>query len=122
MTMLSAAPAPTFEKSAAAGEAESARAARSALSFAAALQAMILEEVSFVGQELLDRAVTETHLFNEFLSKVAEAHSVKDLKTMWEECGRHQIDFIRRDCERLLRHDERMAETASRLFGRDPQA
>ena len=34
---------------------------------------------------------------------------------MYEECGQHQIDFIRRDSERLFKHGERMIETASNL-------
>ncbi len=76
----------------------------------------ILEEMVFAGNEMLDRARTETHLFSEFVSKMAGSHSVKDLKTMCEECGQHQIDFIRRDSERLFKHGERMLETASKLF------
>ena len=70
----------------------------------------------FAGNEMLDRARTETHLFSEFVSKMAGSHSVKDLKTMCEECGQHQIDFVRRDSERLFKHGERMLETASKLF------
>jgi hypothetical protein len=47
---------------------------------------------------------------------MAGAHSVKDLKTMCEECGQHQIDFVRRDSERLFKHGERMIETTSNLL------
>ena len=75
----------------------------------------------FAGNETLDRARTETHLFSEFVSKMAGSHSVKDLKTMWQDCGQHQIDFIRRDCERLFKHGERMIETTSKLFSNRPQ-
>ena len=70
----------------------------------------------FAGNEMLERTRTETHLFSEFVSKMAGSHSVKDLKTMCEECGRHQIDFVRRDSERLFKHGERMLEAASKLF------
>ena len=76
----------------------------------------------FAGNEMLDRARTETHLFSEFVSKMAGSHSVKDLKTMGEECGQHQIDFIRRDSERLFKHGERMIETTSKLLANRPQA
>jgi hypothetical protein len=65
---------------------------------------------------MLDRARTETHLFAELISKMAGAHSVKDIKTMYEECGQHQIDFIRRDCKRVFKHGHRMIETTSNLF------
>ena len=81
---------------------------------------IFLEEMVFAGNELLDRTRTETHLYSEFVSKMAGSHSVKDLKTMFEECGQHQIDFIRRDSDRLFKHGERMLETASNLFGRRP--
>jgi len=55
-------------------------------------------------------------LFSEFISKMAGSHSVKDLKTMLEECGQHQIDFVRRDSERVFKHGERMLEAASKLL------
>lgn len=85
-------------------------------------QKAMLEELIFVGTEALDRARAETQLFSEFSSKMAASHSVKDLRTMWEECGRHQIDFVRRDSERLFKHGERMIETAANLFNGRPQA
>jgi len=37
---------------------------------------------------------------------------------MVEECGQHQIDFIRRDCDRIFSHSRRMMDAVSRLFGR----
>jgi len=43
-------------------------------------------------------------------------HSVKDLKTMCQECGQHQVDFIRRDSERIFKHGARMIEVTSKLF------
>jgi hypothetical protein len=87
-----------------------------------AAQRILLEEIVFAGNEMFDRARTETHRFSEFASKMAGSHSVKDLKTMWEECGQHQIDFVRRDCERLFKHGQRMIETTSSLFGNRPQS
>jgi hypothetical protein len=84
-------------------------------------QKAMLEEVVFVSNEMLDRAQTEIHLFSELASKLAEAHSVKDIKAMSEQCSQHQIDFVRRDSERLFRHGERLIETASKLLhGRAP--
>jgi hypothetical protein len=92
-----------------------------ALDFAFGVQKAIFEEMIFASNEILDRIRTETHLFREFSSKMAGAHSVKDLKTMYEECGQHQIDFIRRDSERIFKHGERMVETAANLFNSRPQ-
>lgn len=85
-------------------------------------QRAMFEELLFVSNEVLDRAQTETHLLTEFVSKMAGAHSVKDIKTMCEECGQHQIDFIRRDFERLFKHGRRFVETTSNLFGARPLA
>ena len=93
-----------------------------ALNFMLGAQKAMLEEIMFAGKEALDRVVTETHLFGEFSSKIAGAHSVEGLKTMYQECGQHQVDFIRRDSERLFRHGERMIEVASGLLGNRPQA
>jgi hypothetical protein len=60
------------------------------------------------------------HLFSELVSKMAGAHSVKDIRTMYEECRKHQIEFARRDCDRLFRNGERLIEAASRLFKSHP--
>ena len=80
----------------------------------------MLEELVFASNEIVERAQTEMHLFSEFISKMAGAHSVKDARTMYEECGKHQIEFVRRDCDRLFRNGERMIEAASGLFKSHP--
>ena len=74
----------------------------------------------FASNEILERAQTEMHLFSEFASKMAAAHSVKDINTMYEECSKHQIEFVRRDCDRLFRHGEHMVEAASKLLKSHP--
>ena len=91
------------------------------LNFMFGAQKAMFEEVRFAGKEILDRIVTETHLFGEFASKMAGAHSVEGLKTMCQECGQHQIDFVRRDSERLFKHGARMIEVTSELFSNRPQ-
>jgi hypothetical protein len=84
-------------------------------------QKVMLEEAIFVGDEILDRVRAETQLFSEFVSKVAGVHSVKNLSTLREECGQHQIDFIRRDSGRIFKHGERMIEATASLFNRRPE-
>src|ERR1700730_5049629 len=103
-------------------ETRMAKANRRVGNFIFGAQKLMLEELVFAGNEILDRTRTETHLFSEFVSKMAGAHSVKDWKTMWEECGQHQIDFVRRDSERLFKHGKRMLETASNLFSNRPES
>jgi hypothetical protein len=86
-----------------------------ARNFMTGAQTLMLEELVFAGSEVFDRAVTEMHLFNELVSKMAGAHSVRNIQTMFEECGQHQLDFLRRDSDRLFRHTKRAIETASKL-------
>jgi hypothetical protein len=90
---------------------------RHALDFMFGAQRVMLEEAMIASSEMFDRVRTELHLFSEFASKMAEAHSVINIQTMGEECSRHQIDFLRRESERLFKHGERMIETTSKLLG-----
>lgn len=112
---------PAIEPLAADAAARFTKANRNAVDFMMGAQKVMFEEMVFAGNELLERAQTETHLLSEFISKMAGSHSVKDLKTMGRECAQHQIDFIRRDSERLFKHGERMLETASKLLANRPQ-
>jgi hypothetical protein len=116
MMELSVPRAEILDRSAADAATQLTKANKHALDFMTGAQKILLEEMVFATNEMLERARTETHLFSEFVSKIAGSHSVSDLRTMYEECGRHQIDFLRRDNERLFKHGERMMETASRLF------
>lgn len=97
-------------------EAEANRLNQSALEFLFGAQKILLEEFIFFTEETLERTRTETQLLTEFVTKMAGAHSVKDVTTMCEECGQHQLDFLRRDSERLFRHGERMIATTSNLI------
>jgi hypothetical protein len=120
MSQLSERDTTIVEQSTADATARLAKANKHALDFMMGAQKVMLEEVVFVSNELLDRAKTEMHLLSELVSKMAGSHSVKDFKTMFAECGQHQIDFIRRDSERLFKHGERVLETTSRLFVKPP--
>ena len=97
-------------------EAEADKLNPGALEFMLGTQKMMLEEMVFLGDEMLERTQTEMHLFTEFVAKMAGAHSVRDITTMCQECGQHQLDFLRRDTERLFRHGERMIATSSKLI------
>ena len=82
-------------------------------------QRIIFEEMAFAAHAMLDRVRTETHLFGEFASKLAGSHSVQDWNAMGRECGQHQLEFIRRDCDRVVRHGERLIEATSSLFSNE---
>ena len=98
------------------GEAEATKLNQSALEFMLGAQRILFEEMVFFGGEMLERTRTETHLLSEFVMKMAGAHSVKDVKTMYQECGQHQLDFIRRDTERVFKHGERMIAATANLI------
>jgi hypothetical protein len=112
---------PVIEPLAADAAARLTKANKNALDFMMGAQKVMVEEMVFASNEMVERARTETHLLSEFISKMAGSHSVRDLKTMGQECAQHQIDFIRRDSERLFKHGERMLETASKLLANQPQ-
>lgn len=97
-------------------EAEATKLNQSALEFMLGAQKMMFEEMVFLGDQMLERTRTEMHLFTEFLAKMAAAHSVRDIRTMCQECGQHQLDFYRRDSERLFKHGERMIAASSNLI------
>lgn len=97
-----------------------AKANERASSFLCGAQKLMFEELVFAGNELVERAQTEMHLLSELVSKLAGAHSVKDIRMMWEECSKHQVDFIRRDCDRVFKHGERVIEATSNLFKSHP--
>ena len=89
---------------------------KSALHFMIGAQRMMLEEMAFAAYATLDRIRTETHLFGEFASKLGAAHSVQDWKAMGSECGQHQLEFVRREGDRMLRHGGRLIEATSDLL------
>ena len=91
------------------------------LGFIFGAQKLFLEEMVFAGNELMERAQSEMHLLSELAAKLAEAHSVRDYRTMYQECSKHQIEFVRRDCDRVWSHGEHMIEAASNLFNSQPQ-
>jgi hypothetical protein len=85
------------------------------------VQRLALDELIFAGTDMLERANAEVHLLSQFVSKMAEAHSVLNIRALCEECSKHQIDFIRRDAERIFKHGERTLENmASLLSGQEP--
>jgi hypothetical protein len=87
------------------------------LDFIIGTQRTMFEEVMIAGGEMADRTRTEMQLLSELASKLAEAHSVNDIQAMWQECSRHQIDFLRREAGRLFRHGERVIESTAKLTG-----
>ena len=116
MSELSARAASSSHPEIANAEAEATKLNQGALEFMLGAQKMMFEEMVFLGDQMLERTRTEMHLFTEFVAKMAAAHSVRDIKTMCQECGQHQLDFYRRDSERLFKHGERVIAATSNLI------
>jgi hypothetical protein len=115
MTDASAQSAAAYEPLATDAASQLIRAKRYAFSLLAGARNVFLDEMMFAGNEFLERAIEETRIYNELLSKLAEAHSVKDLRTMYQVCTKHQLEFIRRDTERLVKHSGRAIDNTSKL-------
>ncbi len=115
MTELAEQGAATSEQLGADAASQLTKANKYAFSFLTGARNVLLDEMLFAGNEFVDRAAAETKIFDEFVHKLAEAHSVRDLGTMYQECTRHQLDFIRRDTERLFKHSERVIDNTAKL-------
>ena len=120
--VLSEAGKATSEQAKAETETRIANANSRAASLIFGAQKLMFEEFVFASNEILERAQTEMHLFSEFASKMAAAHSVKDINTIYEECSKHQIEFVRRDSDRLFRHGEHVIEAAAKLLTVNPRS
>jgi hypothetical protein len=97
-------------------EMEAAKLNQSALEFMLGAQKLMFEELVFFSDEMLERTRIEMQIFSEFVTKMAGAHSVRDVRMMYQQCAEHQLDFFRRDSERLFKHSERMIATTSKLI------
>lgn len=84
------------------------------------VQKAVLEELIDVSNDALERTSAEFSIANEFASKIAEAHSANGMKQVYEECGKHQADFIRRDSERAFKHWKRFLDRTSKIFLNQP--
>ena len=93
---------------------------RRSIDFFVNAQKAVFEELIDASNDALERTGAEFSIANEFASKIAEAHSAEGLKQVYEECGKHQADFIRRDSERAFKHWKRFLDRASKVFLNQP--
>ena len=81
MTEISQSGATNGQQSAADAKARVTTTNKNALHLTFGAQRLMLGEILFAANELIDRRRTEMHLFSEFVAKMAGSHSVKDLRT-----------------------------------------
>lgn len=90
-------------------------ASRYSLSILTGMRDVLWDEMMFANNEFVERIAVESSLFNQLIAKLAEAHSVRDYGTAYRECTQHQLEFMRRDMERVLKHGERAVDNAAKL-------
>jgi hypothetical protein len=75
-----------------------------------AAQKALIEEIYQASGDALAHTKAQMHVANEFASKMAEAHSFRDLVSVYQECSRHQMDLVRKDSERLAAYGQSLLE------------
>ena len=80
------------------------------------LQNVLLDEMMFAGNEFLERAIAEeskspTNSSPSWRKHTRSRTTLADV----QECTKHQLAFIRRDTEQLLKHSDRLIDKTSKL-------
>lgn len=78
-------------------------------------QKLIVYEIIQANQDALEHARLGMSIAQEFVAKIAQAHSVKDLTAAFRDCGHEQMDRLRRSYEHLFAHGHEIFETSSGL-------
>ncbi|MBN8968828.1 MAG: hypothetical protein J0G95_10245 [Rhizobiales bacterium] len=80
----------------------------------AAQQAMF-EEIVHTRDDAIEHAMVQARVSAELISKIAGAHSVKDVVNAWSECSQHQIDVLTQDSQRAMGHLRNLVECSFAL-------
>jgi hypothetical protein len=83
--------------------------------FALGAQRLALYEIVQANQDALEHARSGMNIAQEFVSKVAQAHSVKDLTAAFQNCGHEQMDRFHRSYEHFFTHGHEIFEASSGL-------
>jgi hypothetical protein len=78
-------------------------------------QKLIFYEIMQANQDALEHARSGMSTAQEFVAKVAQAHSVKDLAAAFRDCGHQQMDRFHRSYEHLFTHGHEVFEASSNL-------
>lgn len=78
-------------------------------------QKLIIYEIIKANQDALEQARSGMSITQEFVAKIAQAHSVKDLAAAFRDCGHEQMDRLHRSYEHLFAHGHEILETSSGL-------
>ena len=94
--------------------------------FALGAQRLALCEIIRASQDALDYASSGVKITQDCISRIAGAHSVKDIATAVRDCGHRQLDLLQEDYEHLIAHCHEVFEVSSglvlaALHGEQPQ-
>lgn len=87
------------------------------LQFSLGAQKAILDEMIEAGSTALEHTQAQLNVASEFASKIAEAHSFKDVIRAYQDCGQHQMDVIRQDSQRFVAHGREILDKSFKLLG-----
>jgi len=97
--------------------AQIAEANKRGLEFSLGAQKAIFDEMVEAGSSALEHTQAQMNVMAEFASKVAEAHSFKDIVRAWQECSQHQMDVVRQDSQRFDAHGREILDKSFKLLG-----
>jgi hypothetical protein len=83
--------------------------------FTLGAQKLALYEIIQANQDALELARSGMSIAQEFISKIAQAHSVKDLTAAFRDCGHEQMDRFHRSYEHLFTHGHEVFDVSSNL-------
>jgi hypothetical protein len=109
--------APEGQKLAGEVTAQIADAGKRGLEFSLGAQKAILDEIFEAGSSALEHTQAQMNVAAEFASKVAEAHSFKDVVKACRECSQHQMDIVRQDSQRFVAHGREILDRSFKLLG-----
>jgi len=78
-------------------------------------QKLIIYEIIQANQDALEQARSGASITQEFISKIAQAHSVKELAAAFRDCGHEQMDRLHRSYEHLFVHGHEVFEASTGL-------
>lgn len=78
-------------------------------------QQAMFEEMIHTRDDAIEHALAQARVSAELISKIAGAHSVKDMVCVWRECSQHQMDTLAQDTERTMGHVRNWVERSFAL-------
>lgn len=78
-------------------------------------QKLIIYEIIQANQDALEQARSGVGITQEYISKIAQAHSFKELTAAFRDCGHEQMDHLHRSYEHLFLHGHEIFEASTGL-------